>query len=394
VRLQQDHPDGGSAPQVQQSIEDRRGRTRLRHRRQLADPADGQPDGVEFGHRAAGRVHHDRVDAVAVDRDHMTLGRVLAERRRQVDAVRERHLQAERVHERVHLGRLGFGPEGRPRPGGRILGGRVRPRAQQIAGVLVVGLVGVEREQEALVGDVHRLPTLAAHLLLGTGGHHGLVAGQQVLDLAGAEVEHPHPVVVGRLGRQVVEQVEIVPERRERLRLEAARQLEATPLALGADDDDRGAGPTVRQVRRRRLAGHVGQRHHVRLGRDHPGLPDTADLGPEQLRAARPGDLHRGPAGARLPHDVRGAVPRGDAGPWTDHHPPQVGVHQREPGGGAHQQQVARAGADLLGQRRLAVAGGQPTHQRGGRHDTGQAEHVTTSHVDAIRRAGSRFPDF
>ena len=312
------------------------------------------------------------------DRDHMPLGRVLAERRRQVDAVRERRSQAERVHERVHLG-------------------RVRPRAQEIAGVLVVGLVGVEREQEALVaGRTPPADPRRASPPRRPAGTTCLSRVNRGVELAGAEVERPHPVAVGRLGWQVVQQVEVVAERRERLRLHAAGQRRTGPARpFGSTTHDR----VWHDRDRRRLARrHVGQRHQrPPRARSTRGCQTPLDLGPEQRPPGRPGDLHRGPVPAArlLATRTRSTL----ATPARDRTTirPRFGVDQREPGRGAHQQQVTRARSPLSSVRASARRSTSGQARRSGwppARTPARRSSVTTSHVDAIRRTGSRFPDF
>ena len=76
------------------------------------------------------------------------------------------------MHERVHI---------------------ARPAADQVAGVLVVGLMGVERVEGRAVRREHGLPSLAAHLLLGAGRHRRLVAGVERPGLAGGEIDDAGP---------------------------------------------------------------------------------------------------------------------------------------------------------------------------------------------------------
>ena len=68
-------------------------------------PRDGPGAGVD----------DDRAPAEAAQRYRVTLGRPLAERSRQIDAVREELVQAQRVHERVHVRGVVPGPGERSR---------------------------------------------------------------------------------------------------------------------------------------------------------------------------------------------------------------------------------------------------------------------------------------
>ena len=135
-------------------------------------------------------------DLVAVLRDRQPFDRSGAERRGQVDArYRPGVGDAERVHERVHLG-LAV-----PRPGLRV---------QQIPDVQVVRPVAVQREEPLPLRVEDRLPAFTPHLLLGAFRHedlHPRVLVRQVQrgELPGREVQDPDAIVVGVLRRQHVQ---------------------------------------------------------------------------------------------------------------------------------------------------------------------------------------------
>ena len=131
-------------------------------------------------------------------RDRVGGGRRLAERRRQVHAVGEAHVRVERVNKGMDV-ECGGASSTR-----RLIG-------DEVSGVLVAWLVGVEREEQLPTGGEHGLATLAAHLLLGAGWNHLLVPGDERAVRPGGQVDHPNPIAVRRLRRQIVENEEAIP---------------------------------------------------------------------------------------------------------------------------------------------------------------------------------------